>query len=89
MESVINSFAGKNTEIVYSTCSLEPEENEFLIQKLIDDFKIKLQKVDVGSPALTNIFGRELDKDIAKCARFWPDVHKTQAFFIAKFKVKC
>lgn len=84
MESVINNFANKNTVIVYSTCSLEPEENELLIQKLIDDFNIKLIKVNVGSPALTNVFGEELDKDIAKCARFWPDEHGTQAFFIAK-----
>ena len=87
VQSVINHFANKNTEIVYSTCSLEPEENEFLIQRLIDDFNIELLKVGVGLPALTNIFGKELDKDIAKCARFWPDVHGTQAFFIAKFKV--
>ncbi len=88
MQSVIESFANKNTVIVYTTCTLEPEENELLIQKLIDDFDIKLMKVDVGSPALTNVFGEELDKNIAKCARFWPDEHKTQAFFIAKFKVK-
>ena len=87
MESIITAFANKNTEIVYSTCSLEPEENEFLIQRLIDDFKIKLLKVDVGSPASTEIFGRKLDKNIEKCARFWPDVEKTQPFFIAKFKI--
>ena len=88
MQAVIENFANKNTVIVYSTCSLEPEENELLIQKLIGDFDIKLEKVHAGTPALTNIFGDELDKDIAKCARFWPSLSKTQAFFIAKFKVE-
>lgn len=88
MKSVIENFANKNTVIVYSTCSLEPEENEFLIQRLIDDFGIKLEKVSLGKPALTEVFGKKLDDNISKCARFWPNDMKTQAFFIAKFKIR-
>jgi NOL1/NOP2/sun family putative RNA methylase len=71
--------------LVYTTCSLEPEENELNIQWLIDNHNLRLETVDgAGSPALTKVLGKNLSRDISKCRRFWPDEAGTQGFFLAK-----
>ena len=74
-----------NGEIVYSTCSLEPEENEFNIDWAIKNLNVKLENIDCfGEKGLTNIFGKELNPSIKKCRRIWPDA--TQGFFLCKLK---
>jgi len=79
----------KNGTLVYSTCSLEPEENEMIIQYALDYHKIKLEKVNViGDSGLTDVFGTKLNKEIKKCRRLWPWKTNTQGFFIAKI-TKC
>jgi NOL1/NOP2/sun family putative RNA methylase len=71
--------------LVYTTCSLEPEEDELNVQWLIDNNDLKLEGIEgPGSPALTEIFGDELNGEIAGCRRFWPDETGTQGFFVAK-----
>lgn len=71
--------------LVYSTCSLEPEENELNIQWLLEKHKVELEQLDgPGSPALTTIFDATLDDQISYCRRFWPDQTGTQGFFVAK-----
>ena len=72
--------------LVYSTCSLEPEENELNMQWAIDNLPVKLEKVNlpIGDDGLTGVFGQKLSPDIALCKRFWPHKTKTEGFFIAK-----
>lgn len=79
-----------NGILVYSTCSLEPEENELNIQWLLNNFKVELQntQLKVGDEGLTNVFGRKLSNEIKKCKRFWPHKTSTEGFFIVKVK-KC
>lgn len=76
--------------MIYSTCSLEPEENELNMQWLLNRGDIKLEdtKLKIGDLGLTTVFGKKLDKSIARCRRFWPHKTKTQGFFIAKIKKK-
>ena len=74
-------------EIVYATCSLEPEENELNIDWAIKSLKLKVEKINChGEKALTNIFGKKLDSSIEHCRRIWPG--QTQGFFVCKLK-KC
>jgi len=74
-----------NGEIVYATCSLEPEENELNIDWAIKTLNLEIEKINChGEKALTNIFGRELESSIENCRRIWPG--QTQGFFVCKLK---
>jgi len=72
-------------EIVYSTCSLEPEEDELNMDWAVKNLGLKIQKIDcLGSDGLTEVFGRRLDAQVGFCRRIWPD--KTQGFFVCKLR---
>ncbi len=72
-------------EIVYSTCSLEPEEDELNMDWAIKNLGLQIQKVDcIGSNGLTEVFGKKLDATMALCKRLWPG--ETQGFFVCKLK---
>jgi NOL1/NOP2/sun family putative RNA methylase len=72
-------------EIVYATCSLEPEENELNIDWAIKNLQLNVEKINCyGEKALTNIFGKKLDNTIENCRRIWP--RETQGFFVCKLK---
>jgi NOL1/NOP2/sun family putative RNA methylase len=74
-----------NGEIVYSTCSLEPEENELNIDWTIKTLNLEVEEINChGEKALTNVFGRQLDRSIVNCRRIWPE--PTQGFFVCKLK---
>ncbi len=74
-----------NGEIVYSTCSLEPEENELNIDWAIGALNLKVKEIKChGEKGLTNVFGKKLDPSIEKCKRIWP--RQTQGFFVCKLK---
>jgi NOL1/NOP2/sun family putative RNA methylase len=72
-------------EIVYATCSLEPEENELNINWAIKNLNLQLERINCyGEKALTNIFGKQLDSSIKNCRRIWPG--QTQGFFVCRLK---
>ena len=75
--------------LVYSTCSLEPEEDELVIDwfiKQYPDMKLISTNLKIGDEGLTKIFGQQLDKSINLTKRFWPHKTDTEGFFIAKMK---
>jgi NOL1/NOP2/sun family putative RNA methylase len=72
-------------EIVYSTCSLEPEEDELNMDWALKNLGLQTQEVDcLGENGLTEVFGRKLDPSVAHCKRIWPG--ETQGFFVCKLK---
>ncbi len=72
-------------EMVYSTCSLEPEENELNIDWAIKNLNLQTEEIYCyGEKALTNVFGKQLDPSIKNCKRLWPG--ETQGFFVCKLK---
>ena len=74
-----------NGEMVYSTCSLEPEENELNMDWATKNLGLSIQKVNcIGVDGLTEVFGKKLDSQVANCKRIWPD--QTQGFFVSKLK---
>jgi NOL1/NOP2/sun family putative RNA methylase len=72
-------------EIVYATCSMEPEENELNIDWALGALSVKVEEISCyGEKGLTDVFGKELDSSIEKCRRIWPD--QTQGFFVCKLR---
>jgi NOL1/NOP2/sun family putative RNA methylase len=70
--------------LLYSTCSLEPEENELNVQWLLETHDVELKPVaGPGVPALTRVLGSELDPRVSRCRRLWPG-EGTQGFFMAE-----
>ena len=73
-------------EIVYSTCSLEPEEDELNIDWAIKSFDLQTEKVHVayGEKGVTEVSGKKLDDSIENCVRIWPG--ETQGFFFCRLR---
>jgi tRNA (cytosine40_48-C5)-methyltransferase len=76
-----------NGEIVYSTCSLEPEEDELNMDWAVKNLDVQIQPINsYGEKGLTNVFGQNLDASVEMCRRIWP--RETQGFFMCKLKSK-
>ena len=82
------SVLKKGAVLIYSTCSLEPEENEEVIDWALTNLPIKLEKIDlkVGKEALLEFEDKTFSNEVAKCIRIVPYENNTQPFFIAKIK---
>ena len=74
----------KGGSMVYCTCSLLPEENEFMVQYALKELGLEAGAIPHGKPALTSAYGKALIPEIKKARRFYPRVHNTQGFFIAE-----
>ncbi len=81
----------ENGTLVYSTCSLEPDEDEAVIDFLLGKYEnAKLEKIELeglkSSKSVLEFEGRQFSKEIGKCLRIWPQDNHTEGFFIAKIK---
>jgi NOL1/NOP2/sun family putative RNA methylase len=72
--------------LVYSTCAIAPEENEFVVDHALKTEGIRVKKIDFsgGSPAFTKIFAKSLHPSIREARRFYPHKDGTEGFFICK-----
>jgi NOL1/NOP2/sun family putative RNA methylase len=74
-------------ELVYSTCSLEPEENELNMDWAVKHLNLKIEEVNCyGENGLTEVFGSGLDSSVERSKRIWPG--ETQGFFLCKLTKK-
>ncbi len=77
--------------MVYSTCTLEPEEDEAIIHFLLEKYpnakteKIKLKGLTKSKPIL-EYNGVKFNKQVKNCLRIWPQDHDTEGFFVCKIK---
>jgi NOL1/NOP2/sun family putative RNA methylase len=76
--------------MVYSTCSLEPEEDESVVDFLINKYEnAKLQEIKLNlkrSDAVLEFDGKKYNDEIKKCLRIWPQDNDSEGFFVAKIK---
>jgi NOL1/NOP2/sun family putative RNA methylase len=75
--------------LVYSTCTLAPDENEAVVQELLEKrSNAMLEEIDIGKakshPALSEWRGKAFSSGILKCKRIYPYDNGTEGFFIAK-----
>ncbi len=76
-------------EIVYSTCTLTVEENEYVVNKMLEKYPVEIMDVELpvkSVEGLTTVFGKELNADVGKARRIIPWEINSEGFFIAKFK---
>ncbi len=76
-------------EVVYSTCSLAPEEDEFVIDSLLKRFPgcVDIDQIHsqiYGTQGLTSFESRQLDTAVHGSLRVWPDNFNTNGFFAVK-----
>jgi len=81
----------KNGILVYSTCTLEPEEDEGIVDFLLNKYKnAKLEEIDVKGLKRSNTIlefnGEKYNPEINKCLRIWPQDNDTEGFFVAKIR---
>lgn len=75
--------------VVYSTCTLAPEENELVVAAILAEFEGALRLVPaalpglVGAPGITEWGGRALPPELGHCLRIWPHRNDTGGFFVA------
>ncbi|MFN4197274.1 MAG: NOL1/NOP2/sun family putative RNA methylase [Caldimicrobium sp.] len=78
--------------IVYSTCTINPEENEAVVDYLLR--KRQAEILDWNAPlpyeeGLTEWEGKKFHTDLKKTKRFYAHKIKAVGFFVAKIKKKC
>ncbi|VVB98962.1 tRNA (cytosine(49)-C(5))-methyltransferase [uncultured archaeon] len=84
--------------MVYSTCSLSPEEDEEVVQHLLESTAhsakggAEVLGIRVGGfrfrEGLTEYNGGKFDESLRLCARVLPQDNDSEAFFIAKIRKK-
>jgi tRNA (cytosine40_48-C5)-methyltransferase len=78
-----------NGLLIYCTCSFAPEENEMIIQHLLNSHKNAiLEPLNYGMNGLTNFSKYQFDEKMVFTKRFYPHIHSTNGFFIAKIRKK-
>lgn len=77
-------------KLLYSTCSMEVEENEMNVNWFVNNYKVSLIrpkiKLPFPTPALTRYNNQVFSKEISKTLRCFPLTSNTQGFYIAVFE---
>lgn len=92
-ELIENAFKNLKSggEMVYSTCSLEPEEDEGVMDFLVQKFEnAEIMPINLPglkrSPAILEFEGVKYNQQVQHCLRIWPQDNDTEGFFVAKIK---
>jgi 16S rRNA (cytosine1407-C5)-methyltransferase len=89
LESALRA-AKPGGQVVYSTCTLEPEEDEGVLDRLLRtrpaEFRIdNLERRLVNpAPGLTEAFGQVFAPEVNQAVRLWPHRYATAGFFAAR-----
>ena len=78
-----------NGELVYSTCTHAPEENEGVVDFALRNFNIKIEKANLPiktRSGITKWKEKEYLEDVKFSCRIYPQDADTEGFFIAKMR---
>ncbi len=74
--------------LVYSTCTLTPEENEEVIDYALEEFSIQLEPLNLPElttrPGLTEFNGKKYHPQMKQARRLYPFENQTEGFFVAR-----
>lgn len=78
----------KGGEIVYSTCTHAPEEDESIVDFALKNFPVRVDKVKLPlkcRPGVTEWKGEEFDERVVDVCRVYPQDNNSEGFFVSKF----
>jgi len=79
----------ENGVLVYSTCSLEPEENEENIDFAVRELGLSVEKIEIGDVPRGTIVsewdGKKFDESVRNAIRIIP-TNQTEGFFVCKLR---
>jgi len=91
LRSALDSLKGGG-RILYTTCSIAPEENELVLNEVIkgrDDVRVLNPEIPVKlSPPVTEYYGIRVDERVRYCGRTYPHIHGMEGFFICLMELK-
>ena len=74
--------------LVYSTCSFAPEENEIIVNLILEKLNnVEIEPISYGSEGLTNFGVLHFNPALKNTRRFYPHIHDTLGFYIAKLRL--
>jgi len=85
LESAANCLSDDGV-LVYSTCSMEPEENEENVDFAVRNFGLKTEKINLNSnKVVMEWHGKKFSEDVANAVRIMP-AEKNEGFFICRMR---
>jgi len=75
--------------MIYSTCTLAPEEDEAIVNFLLRNFDVEVEALRLPLKFRSGVCeweGEEFNSEVKKCLRLYPQDNDTDGFFVARIR---